>query len=163
MSFSNLTEDLRHSIGEWEKKLLNLDEKVFSSIANQQGRTIKQIIGHLIDSASNNHQRIVRMQETSDLGTFRYAQDHWVKVQQYQVEPWIDLVELWFAYNLHLAHIIRNVDPAAMEHVCDVGYPKPVTLRYLLDDYVDHLEHHLKQILSDGDPKERRPRAKREL
>ncbi len=123
----------------------------------------KEILGHLIDSASNNHQRIVRMQEVPDLGSFRYTQDHWVKSQQYQTESWADLVELWYWYNVHLAKIMNHIAPAAMDHVCDVGYPKQVTLRYLLDDYVDHLEHHLGQIFSEGDPRKRLPRIKREI
>jgi hypothetical protein len=122
----------------------------------------KEILGHLIDSASNNHQRIVRMQEVDNLGIFRYAQDHWVKAQQYQIEPWPDLVELWRWYNIHLANIIKHIDSVALDHICDVGYPQPVTLKYLLDDYVDHLEHHLAQIFSSGDPRGRSPRIKRE-
>jgi hypothetical protein len=154
---------LNRIVGSVHSRLLSIHEDDAGRKPFEEKWSKKEILGHLIDSASNNHQRIVRMQETSDLGTFRYAQDHWVRVQQYQTEPWTDLVELWFAYNLHLAHIIRNINPAALEHVCDVGYPKPVTLRYLLDDYVDHLEHHLRQILSDEDPQERRPRAKSEL
>jgi hypothetical protein len=152
------------------KEILELAHARLRSISEQDASkkledkwSAKEILGHLIDSASTNHQRIVRMQEVPSLGTFRYAQDHWVKAQQYQTEAWTDLIALWFWYNIHLVHIIKAMDPASLEHVCDVGYPKPITLRYLLDDYVDHLKHHLEQIFSEGDPRERRPRVKREL
>lgn len=143
--------------------LLSIAENDASRKPYEEKWSRKEILGHLIDSASNNHQRIVRMQEVSDIGTFRYAQDHWVKVQNYQTESWADLVELWHWYNIHLANIIDHIAPAALDHVCDVGYPKQVTLHYLLDDYVDHLEHHLGQIFSEGDPRKRLPRIKREI
>src|ERR1700687_679933 len=66
----------------------------------------KEIIGHLIDSASNNHQRFVRTQENSNLSLPGYTQDFWVNCQHYQGEPWKTLVALWTTYNTHLAHVI---------------------------------------------------------
>ena len=117
--------------------------------------SIKEILGHLIDSAANNHQRIVRMQQMPDIGTLEYDQLHWVNSQQYRSEPWTNVVEFWYLYNTHLAHIITNVDAEALKHVCDIGYGSPATLMFVIEDYIRHLQHHLAQIFTDGDPRER--------
>jgi hypothetical protein len=106
----------------------------------------KQVLGHLIDSAANNHQRFVRAQQPSDLHLPGYAQDHWVQVQHYNARPWRDLVELWSAYNRHLAHVIAHIPDDAQDKVCSIEPDPPVTLGYLAADYVDHLWHHLSQI-----------------
>jgi hypothetical protein len=117
----------------------------------------REIVGHLIDSASNNHQRFVRTRTLDDLVVEGYAQDEWVAAQRYQEEPWRELVELWQLYNHHLAHVM-NATPAAdrdrlrHRHNLDqrafqaVPPDHPTTLGYFMSDYVDHLEHHLRQI-----------------
>jgi hypothetical protein len=117
----------------------------------------KEIIGHLIDSAANNHGRFVRAQATEDLVCEGYDQDAWVRVQQYKSRPWPDLVRLWRDYNLHLASVMASADPATLNrarvrHNLDriafapVDRNQPVTLAYFMRDYVAHLEHHLQQI-----------------
>jgi hypothetical protein len=106
----------------------------------------KQVIGHLIDSASNNHQRFVRAQEGSDLVFPPYAQDHWVASQGYQDSSWDNLVTLWHAYNRHLAHVIARIPEDRREVQCTLGTNAPVTLAFLADDYVVHLRHHLAQV-----------------
>ena len=57
----------------------------------------KQVIGHLIDSASNNHQRFIRAQQGTELAFPPYAQDHWVNCQRYAERQWDDVVSLWHA------------------------------------------------------------------
>jgi hypothetical protein len=119
--------------------------------------SIKEIVGHLIDSASNNHQRFVRSQWTSDLVHPGYDQDAWVASQQYQDAPWPDLVVLWRELNRHLARTIaaipadlreRKRHPHNLDRIAFQPVPtdEPVTLDYFMRDYVDHLEHHLRQI-----------------
>lgn len=118
----------------------------------------KQIIGHLIDSAANNHLRFVRAQFTNDLVFPGYEQDKWVEAQRYNDEPWERLIALWKYYNLHLAHLMAEVpepirQASRTEHNLDriafhtVAANQPVTLDYFMRDYVEHLRHHLKQIL----------------
>ena len=124
--------------------------------------SLKEVLGHLVDSAANNHQRIVRMQETRDIGTFSYTQQHWVSTQHYQNEPWHNLVDFWDRYNDHMAHIIGHVDPGALDHHCDIGYAKPASLRFVIEDYVRHIRHHLEQIMSVADPKSRTQWVRRE-
>ncbi len=107
----------------------------------------KEIIGHLIDSASNNHQRFVRAQETQALTIPGYTQNFWVDRQGYQSEPWKTLVALWTAYNTHLAHLIARIPNECANNLCTVGSNQPVTLKFLAEDYVRHAEHHLNQVL----------------
>ncbi len=118
--------------------------------------SLKELLGHLIDSASNNHQRFVRMQELNNIGTLRYSQNHWVSSQQYQQEPWADIVEVWYRYNLHLVHVIAHVRPDTLGNLCDMGEPQPATLKHVIEDYLKHVEHHLAQLFSGVDPRERK-------
>ncbi|MBT5873478.1 MAG: DinB family protein [Candidatus Latescibacteria bacterium] len=117
----------------------------------------KEIIGHLIDSASNNHQRFVRAQFTDNLVFPGYDQIAWVMTQRYNEAPWPDLVDLWFAFNRQIAHVIsvmpeNQIARERMEHnlhkIAFITVPEnqPVTLGYFMDDYVAHLNHHLNQI-----------------
>jgi hypothetical protein len=108
----------------------------------------KQVIGHLIDSAANNHQRFVRAQE-GPLAFPRYAQNHWVDCQHYQDRPWADLIAFWEAYNRHLAHVLRHMSDDRQGVACTVESNEPVTLGFLASDYVVHLRHHLAQVGAD--------------
>ena len=107
----------------------------------------KQVLGHLVDSAVNNQHRFVRAQLGGALTFPGYEQDGWVRVQGYEERPWTELVLLWSALNRHLAHVIARIDPAALETPCTIGGGAPVTLRFIAEDYVRHLRHHLAQIL----------------
>jgi hypothetical protein len=109
----------------------------------------KQVIGHLIDSAGNNHQRFVRAQQTATLEFPGYDQDHWVNSQRYDESAWVDLVELWYAYNHHLAHVIARIPDDRRNVICRIGANAPVTLGFLAQDYLVHLRHHLAQLRCD--------------
>lgn len=105
----------------------------------------KEILGHLIDSAANNHQRFVRLQLQSSIDLPGYEQDEWVRVGRYQHTPWTDVVALWAAYNRQLATIIESMDPASLGHVWHSPTGE-VTLEFIATDYLRHLKHHLGQI-----------------
>jgi hypothetical protein len=107
----------------------------------------KEILGHLIDSASNNHQRFVRAQLEERISLPGYSQNPWVEAQGYQTETWGNLVRLWSSYNLHLLHVASRIPPERLSTTCVIGDQEPVTLEFLVQDYVRHLEHHLSQIL----------------
>ena len=118
----------------------------------------KEIVGHLIDSASNNHERFVRAQFTDDLVCPTYDQDVWVRVQRYGDAPWNELVALWSHFNMQLARVIEatpldvRVRPRVRHNLDRVAFRPlplgdPATLEYFMADYVVHLEHHLAQIL----------------
>ena len=108
----------------------------------------KQVLGHLIDSAANNHQRFVRGQLGPALVLPGYEQEKWVAAQGYQDRSWSELLGLWTALNRHLVHVLARVDPASVETPCTIGTGPAVTLRFLAEDYVRHLRHHLEQVLS---------------
>ena len=117
----------------------------------------KEILGHLVDSAANNHSRFVRAQFQDDLVFDGYQQDAWVKAGDYQNAPWDDLVALWHTFNLQIARVMEHVPDAirlreTTRHNFDrIGFNalppgQPATLDFLMQDYVRHLEHHLRQI-----------------
>lgn len=105
----------------------------------------KQILGHLIDSAANNHQRFVRMQLEGGLDLPGYAQENWVAVQHYQRRAWPDLIELWTLYNRHLLHVVHHVPVEVLSAPAKVAGAE-ITLEFVIIDYVRHLDHHLAQI-----------------
>lgn len=118
-----------------------------------------QILGHLIDSAANNHQRFVRAQFTDDLVFPEYEQEQWVTSQKYADESWTDLTQLWSSYNLHIHHIVSVIaepiltKPRATHNLDEIAFKlvdksEQTTLEYLVRDYVDHLRHHLNQIFT---------------
>ena len=154
-------EDFRRTIEEAANRLLLISEEE-SARARASGKwSPKENIGHLIDSASNNHQRFVRTQFRDDLAFLGYEQESWVKVQQYATEPWPQLVTLWKSFNLHLAHFMEHVPEDVLKklrvkHNLDeiawktVTKDEPVTLEYFMRDYIGHLKNHLRQIFNES-------------
>lgn len=110
----------------------------------------KEILGHLVDSASNNHQRFVRSQLSPDIAFPPYDQEGWISVQRYDERPWGEIVLLWRSYNLHLLHVMSRVAPGKLGHVCVVREDEPTTLGDHMTGYVDHLVHHLDQIFRES-------------
>jgi hypothetical protein len=107
----------------------------------------KEIIGHLIDSASNNHQKFVRLMQSENLDFVRYDQEQWVTNQRYNKANWLELINFWSLYNSHLAHTIEFTVAEKLQNqiiISDIG---PFTLEFIMKDYVEHLKHHLKVIL----------------
>jgi len=107
----------------------------------------KQIVGHLIDSAGNNLQRIVRARIQGSLEFPSYEQESWVRIQSYATESWPDLVNLWLLLNRHLLHVIRAIPLSDLSLGCAIGGKDPIPLSAIIHGYVDHLEHHLASII----------------
>jgi len=107
----------------------------------------KEILGHLLDSAANNHHRFVRAQIQDELTMPGYAQEAWVSTQHYKDRPWSELLAFWTAYNQHLLHLMERTPRSLRANPCRIGADEPVTLEFLMIDYVRHLKHHLGQIL----------------
>lgn len=108
-----------------------------------------EIAGHLIDSAANNHQRIVRALLQDAYAGPGYEQEGHVRVQGYADADAAAVAELLVAYNLHLSHVIARVPEEKLGTPCTIGSQAPMALGDLISDYVAHLEHHLRQIF-DG-------------
>jgi DinB superfamily len=107
----------------------------------------KEILGHLLDSASNNHQRFVRAALQGELMFPGYEQDKLVDLQSFNEIDWSFLVDHWASYNRFLAHVISVLPATAAEVRCNIGNNPPATLEFIAEDYVAHLKHHLNQIL----------------
>ena len=112
------------------------------------GWSRKQVLGHLIDSASNNHQRFVRAMLQDELIGPHYDQEGCVRTQRYQEARWTDLLEFWSSYNRFLAHVLAGVPESKRATICRIGDYAPMTLEELAADYLRHMEHHLEQIRS---------------
>ncbi len=129
-----------------EPRLRAVDQATSEQPVLAGGWSRKQVLGHLIDSASNNHQRFVRAALAGALEFPGYDPDGCVSVAAVQQMQWPLLIALWSAYNRYLAHVIAGLPKDKLESPCRIGADKPVTLRFLAEDYVRHLLHHLSQI-----------------
>lgn len=108
----------------------------------------RQVMGHLVDSAANNHQRFVRAQQDMvNMEPYQYAQNAWVDIQRYQEMEWETVVNLWYYYNLHLCGVIAGISKEKENILLSFGSMDQRALRFVAEDYVAHLEHHLKSIL----------------
>ncbi len=105
----------------------------------------KEVIGHLIDSATNNHHRFVRAQ-FDVLPAIQYDQDKWNQFGYYQIMEAGHLIDFWYLYNLHLVELMRRIPETLYKNEVQVK-GEVYELDFLMVDYVDHLEHHLRQII----------------
>jgi hypothetical protein len=103
----------------------------------------KQELGHLIDSAMNNHQRIVRGVVEDSLHFAGYDGDYWVERHAYQERDWHDLISFWTAVNQQMLQAGRSAPEEGWLHTCSVGNSSPVTVGFIFKDYVAHMLHHL--------------------
>jgi hypothetical protein len=150
-NYTEVTDEIAGLIRLWEPKLSSLPIKIISQRRNSQNRTIKQILGHLIDSTSNNIHRTVHLQyQTSPLIFPNYASfgnnDKWISIQDYQNEDWTSLVQLWKYSLLHLCHITKNIDPGKLDNEWIAGPDNKIALSSLIPDFLRHLKLHLDEI-----------------
>jgi hypothetical protein len=127
------------------KLLHDINESAFSFKPNPAKWSKKEIIGHLIDSAANNHQRFVRCQ-FEDKPAIAYNQDKWNEFGFYQQIDAAQIIAFWTIYNRQLTELIRHIPPENLNRECKVG-DKFQTLDFLINDYVEHMEHHLRQVV----------------
>ena len=149
MNYLDAARDLREVVGECERKFLAIKDAEAGPAAGLEKWSRKQILGHLIDSAANNHQRFIRMQLTPELKFPGYEQNEWVRLNHYAKRPWKELVILWAAYNRHLAEVIERIAPETLGHVWDKSGEQGdarYDLEFVATDYVAHLRHHVSQI-----------------
>ncbi len=149
--FESISQELESLIKEWEPKLFTLGNDVITERHNTQNRTVKQIVGHLVDSASNNTHRIIHLQyQESPLIFPDYANlgnnDRWIFIQNFQNENWDSLVQLWKYSNIHIAHVIRNVDAEKLENEWISALNQNVSLKAMIVDFPRHFKLHLNEI-----------------
>src|SRR5262245_19353859 len=113
--------------------------------------SIKEELGHLIDSAANNHQRLVLVQLRDNPSLQGYDQNGWVNSHRYGSRSWQWMIESWAAINRLLLAVAESVPPGSWGRTCTIGDSGPMTLEFVVNDYVDHMAHHLRHIGVDVD------------
>jgi len=143
---TEISRRLGEMVSEAEQKMARISDADAAQPAIAGGWSRKQILGHLIDSASNNHQRFVRAMLGDELRWPGYDQAGNVRVERFQEARWGDLVQLWASYNRFIAHLLVGVPQTKRETPCFVGENPKMTLEELAQDYVRHMGHHLEQL-----------------
>jgi hypothetical protein len=147
MTAAQTAAELHAAISEGLQLFQQVDETRTTRRAKPGGWCAREVLGHLIDSACNNHRRFVVGQSADTVRFDGYDQDEWVSRQHYEKVPWRDLVALWSAYNRHMAHVIACApDDVTARTALSPDGSEPVSLAFLMEDYVRHIRHHLAQI-----------------
>lgn len=141
-----LSQNLLSTVDSAEPKLRAISAAQSASPLKPGGWSRKQVLAHLIDSASNNHQRFVRAAQQPSLEFPAYDQDGNIRIQAPQEADWTLLITLWASYNRYLAHVIERLPDSKLETMCRIGSGQPMTLGFVAGDYLRHLLHHLRQI-----------------
>ena len=149
--FQANNQELLDLIEIWEPKLLALSDVVVVMRRNSQNRNIKQILGHLVDSVSNNTHRIVHLQyQPSPFAFPDYANlgnnDRWIAIQDYQTENWMNLVQLWKYANLHIIHVISHVNEEKIDSQWISAKGETISLKTMTISYLQHVKLHLSEI-----------------
>ena len=149
--FESVCQELLSLIMLWEKKLAALPVDVITERQNSQNRTIKQIAGHMVDSASNNIHRIIHLQyQESPLIFPDYANfgnnDRWIAIQNYQDKEWNSLVQLWKYTNIHIVHVIQNINTEKLGNIWLSALNEEVSLEAMIVDYLRHFKLHLDEM-----------------
>jgi len=152
MNFSNVTSGILDGLNVWVDKLSLLSDETIKNKKNSQGRTIKQILGHMVDSASNNTHRIIHLQYRENPMSYpNYSSngnnDRWIAIQNYQDEDWNNLIQLWKYSHLHLIHLIENVNQEKLNNEWISGSEDGnVSLKDMITDFLRHFHLHLGEI-----------------
>jgi len=142
----NIAGKLFDIVEDAESKLKKLTEEEWNNSSDPGKWNKKEILGHLIDSAANNHQRFVRAQY-GDETAISYNQNAWVELQCYKKAPAKNIIDLWIAYNRQLAYIVSQIPEEKLQAECYVEPGKPLTIENVYNDYLSHILHHLKQVV----------------
>ncbi|MEZ6041962.1 MAG: DinB family protein [Planctomycetaceae bacterium] len=130
----------------WRERLKKIPHDTAHRKHSADRWSISEVVGHLIDSACNNHQRFVRAQFRDSLVFPKYDQNQWANAGHYLHADWGNLIELWYFYNKQIAIIIRDMDAAKLQTPCTITPYDTCTLQFLVTDYADHMIHHLNKI-----------------
>jgi hypothetical protein len=143
-----LASELEQIVSREAALLSKADENAMGSPRPNRTWTAKQELGHLIDSAANNQQRFMRASIDGSYCGPGYQPDEWVARSGYAEMAWGDVVEFWRRYNLLLSRLVAGIPEARMSAECIVKDGAPVTLRWLIEDYIVHMQYHLDRILN---------------
>ena len=147
----NISSDILKQVIELEEILKSGDKEVIATKTNSQNRTVKQIVGHLVDSASNNTHRIIHLQyQSSPLIFPDYANlgvnDKWIAIQDYYNYDMDDLINLMKYTNIHIANVIKKIDTTKLQNIWISALKEENTLEEMIIDYPRHFKLHLEEI-----------------
>jgi len=145
----NIIDRLQENIKKVTSEFLKYPEKELRRKPAPDKWSKKELLGHLVDSAANNHHRFIKAQFLpSPMFVEGYAQNDWVRIQNYNEKDTQQLVELWKVYNEHIIFIMQNTPDQNLDIKLkpEDAFENADTLFFLMKDYVDHMDHHLKQI-----------------
>ena len=157
MTSAQIAARLHAAVDEGLQLFTTVDATRTAQCPDTGGWCAREVVGHLIDSACNNHRRFVIGQSAAALVFDGYDGDEWVRAQRYGQVPWRDLVQLWSAYNRHLAHVVASApdddialakSPHNFDQILGEQYAsdEPQTLGALMQDYISHMRHHFDQV-----------------
>lgn len=142
-----LAEDLRGVLAR-ELPHLRAVSDIASTVPRGAGKwSPREELGHLVDSAANNHQRFVRAALSSEYSGPSYVQEAWVRIHAYRDQPWEEIVGFWHQYNRVIAGVVSAIPDNVLQSPCTVGANPTVTLGWLIEDYIIHMQHHLDFLL----------------
>ena len=146
---TKLALDFRTALGAIHAELLALDPVLAGRPWRSGGWTRKEIVGHLLDSATNNRQRFVRAASEGSYAGPQYAQDAWVAAHGYASQSWETLLRWWQVEHEILAAVVDRVPEDRLQTACLVGDEESVSLQFLIEDYLTHQRWHLAQLKTD--------------
>ncbi len=143
---SDISQKFRSGLNEVRDTLAAVPAELADAPWREGGWTRKQIVGHLLDSATNNRQRFVRAATDGHFEGANYAQDGWVAAHGYAEQSWKTLLEWWGVEHDILAAVVDHIPEERLGGLCTVGGDAPVTLRFLIEDCIEHQQWHMRQV-----------------
>jgi hypothetical protein len=143
---AELAEQFRQRLAAADAAISGLTEERASTLVRDGGWLRKEVLGHLIDSSINNHVRFVAAAAAGEYVGPGYDQPNWVRLNGYAAQTWADVLAQWRMRNSALSRVVEHIPAEALRTICTVGKYQPVTLEFLITDYLDHLEQHISQI-----------------
>ena len=150
--FKYISEEIRLLVSDWEIKLKSIAPDTLEIPRNSQNRSVKEIIGHMIDSVTNNTIRIVHLQYQDSPFEFPDYDDNgnnekWISIQKYQNENWLDLLQHWKYAHLHFAYVVQHIDPEKLDNEWVSHQGKRITLEEMVEDFPNHFKLHIQEII----------------
>lgn len=139
---------LRSAIAEAEPRLRAIAEPSAAAAPSPEDWSAKQELGHLSDSAINNRVRFIKAALEGEFTGPSYDGPGWMKLGGYATAPWQDVIDLWKGLNQSLARVLDGIPVERLSARCRIGDNAQVTLAFVIDDYIAHMQHHLDHILS---------------
>ncbi len=148
---NNTINRIKYIVNECPGMMRSYSEEEFSKKPAPDKWSKKELLGHLCDSAINNLGRFVRAQfEEQPFKLVQYDQDNWVKMNNYQSDSMENVINFWIVLNNRIIDVISKIPEGKLGNQCDLGGGKMKSLLWLIEDYVMHMEYHLKQIIGDA-------------